>query len=121
MLDVVQNTNVKTKNSPSSSEAGGMDWKEAMNNEHPVPIGLDVGGLWELVDLQYFPELQGVEGVSQKMQTVRSNLQKYINTDYCKYLLHAGKVKVISLTNSPFRNTMHFVIEKSCIAFRNKL
>ena len=66
-----------------------------MNNEHPVPIGLDVGGLWELVDLQYFPELQGVEGMSQRMQTVRSNLQKYINTDYCKYLLHAGMIELV--------------------------
>jgi len=63
-----------------------------MNNEHPVPIGLDVGALWELVELEHFPEIMEIEGMAERMRTVKDNLKQFINTDYCKVLLHAGLV-----------------------------
>ena len=69
-----------------------------MNNEHPVPIGVDVGAMWELVNVDFFPELMGMEGMAERMTTVRDNLRQYINTDYCKYLMHSGTIMIESFS-----------------------
>jgi len=69
------------------------DWIEKVDkNQHPVPIQMDVGGLWELAEIQHFPELQGSVEMERKLAAVKANLEKYIKTDYCQYLLDLGLV-----------------------------
>ena len=68
------------------------DWIEKVDkNQHPVPIQMDVGGLWELAEIQHFPELQGSVEMERKLAAVKANLEKYIKIDYCQYLLELGK------------------------------
>ena len=69
------------------------DWIEKVDkNQHPVPIKMDVGGLWELAEIQHFPELQGSLKMEKKLAAVKANLEKYIKTDYCQYLLDLGEI-----------------------------
>ena len=53
---------------------------------------MDVGGLWELAEIQHFPELQGSLKMEKKLAAVKANLEKYIKTDYCQYLLDLGEI-----------------------------
>ena len=53
---------------------------------------MDVGGLWELAEIQHFPELQGSLKMEKKLAAVKANLEKYIKTDYCQYLLDLGGI-----------------------------
>ena len=66
---------------------------------------MDVGGLWELAEIQHFPELQGSVEMERKLAAVKANLEKYIKTDYCQYLLDLGK------------KAQYLLINKSPLAF----
>ena len=85
------------------------DWIEKVDkNQHPVPIQMDVGGLWELAEIQHFPEFQGSVVMEKKLAAVKANLEKYIKTDYCQYLLDLGKKPLyLPINKSPLAFNVH--------------
>ena len=88
------------------------DWIEKVDkNQHPVPIQMDVGGLWELAEIQHFPELLGSVVMEKKLAAVKANLEKYIKTDYCQYLLDLGKkAQYLLINKSPLASIMSIAI-----------
>ena len=73
---------------------------------------MDVGGLWELAEIQHFPELRGSVEMERRLAAVKANLEKYIKTDYCQYLLDLGRNCTISNAYLSSKK-QHFL--RSCI------